>query len=204
MRYTYPSRAHVCSCQSWRQTEKSTLDIVSKLAWHTFGTFVVIKSTSCPLRNTARRFPFVHLVAAAVQMFASVPLQSQKSWNTFSFPCGQNCVSTAGTNHWLRSCLAPDGEKRITAVLHFNDCQTHFCCFFEWGAKTHLWTCLDHLHDLRSPHAGLCHRSWSARPSSFLPNAGDKKILPSFRILMWIMNLNPYHKKSQWSPIFKA
>lgn len=99
IKYTYPSLVYTCSCQSWHQTQKSNLDTVSKLAWHTFGMFVVIKSTSCCLRNTASRFPFVRLVAAAVQMFAFVPLQSQKSRNIFSFPCGQNCVSTAGANH---------------------------------------------------------------------------------------------------------
>jgi len=41
--------------------------------------FVVVKSAPGLLRNMASRLPLVHLVAAAVQMFAFVPPQSEKS-----------------------------------------------------------------------------------------------------------------------------
>lgn len=52
-------------------------------------------------------------------------------------------------------------ERRdFPAVLCFNDCQTHTGCILKWGAETHFWTYLDHLHHSKSPTAGLCHSSY--------------------------------------------
>ena len=174
IRHTYPSLAYACSCQSWCQTQKSNSDAVSELAWHTSGMFVVVKSAPGLLRNMASRLPLVHLVAAAVQMFAFVPPQSEKSWNIFWFPCGQSCVSTAGTNHWRRICLAPAAKERRSAA--YSASHAFVSSLNEELKRTSeprwipciTWDLLTRASAIAAP----LHCCWAARLSSSVPHRG--------------------------------
>lgn len=140
---------------------ESNLDTVSKLAWHTCGMFVVMKSTSCLLRNITSRFPFcpscccsspdVCLCSTPVRKIMKhflISLWAELCKHSWYKPLTKNLSGTRwkGKN----SCSATFQWLPVTFLLHL----------WTRSWKTQFWTHPDHLHHLRSPDVGLCHHSY--------------------------------------------